>query len=183
MTEPRRYLSRTEARQAFDKANVAFTVSYATELAAYLANTRKAIASVTDQDGAAARLFAALGLHLPEERHIGLNGAHCQECAWVDEDEHDYGREVFPCDTFEHLAAALGFEEPPKMTGRPVFKDFWIDPYVTVTFAHPCMARAVYEGEPRQYLQGSQATLTLGEAERVKRRLVTTSRQRVEALS
>lgn len=179
----RKYPSKTEATNAYDKAIADFTMTYIGEVANYFESIRLVVTTATANDDTptAANLFRALDLHLPEERHIGLEGAKCQTCAQEINDTTVRNR--FPCGTFIYLAAALGLAEPPAMGDKPVFKDFWIDPYVTVTFEVDADAQAVHESEPRTYPAGAQATLKLVEAIRVQDSLVASSALRVEALS
>ena len=177
----RRFTSKSEARAAYTARLAEFTGAHLQAVATYLNSMHAALGE--HHEAADGTIQGVLLLHLPTESRIGLNGVTCPTCS--DQHHEDPEPESWPCDTYVGLAAALKLPAVAELDAdrRPQFRDFWTDPYVTVTFAHLTQAQGVADPQARYYAPSEQATLTLAEAQRVKSRLVTTSMQRIEALA
>jgi len=176
---PRRFKSKTAAMVALRKDSDAFHAAHAETVAAYWRDLRNALRlSLPDW------LFEVADLHLP---HVFDNvgsyfSAYCPACSGCCDSEDA------PCNTLTLILDQTmpGREPMPSRTAGAFPKtlaDYWPDPCVIVTFAYQTLLTDKETGKHWLLEPGTQHTLKHSLAYELRTRLVTTSRERVEAMA
>lgn len=176
--QPRKFASRAAAQDAHRKA---------VERARTEHKARQALAFVRLQeavDGALGKPLAEIAeLHMPHPNEWGR--PTCPACrAGCCDDGDD-----FPCDTMAAVLKTLPDEATHEhlallKQGSPSvpFEDFWVDPMVTVTFAH-FTEFELPGGQIKCVAPNAQHTMPLRKAEEFYSRLLRSSMERVDRLT
>lgn len=176
---PRRFKSKTAARAAYDKDAKAFRDAHAATVRAYWLDIKAPLrAALPDW------LWEVADLHLPWVPANPKESFYpsCNEC------RESYGDCVeAPCPTLTLILDQTMPErekEPDEYAGAfpTPFEHYWPDPYVTVTFAVQTLITDRETGYRWLLNPNDQQTMRHSLAYGIRKRLLTSSRERVEAM-